>query len=201
MSIEKQFTESIAFRTQLDKHFDLDANACDVLESTFRKTCSRAMQEPFFSIRQRVCSLAKSFGDASSAPPYPYQCLADSHVFLNACIAEAAVQEKYLTLTVGDVSYHGELLFNTTRNTLQETIATGISTEDKPKFHVWLTLADMTIIDFSILNIVSAGAESASDCKLNQGVNIWRPERKGPLEYHPLLVDDEFLKRLQKPSH
>ncbi|MFK7892731.1 MAG: hypothetical protein AB8B63_18100 [Granulosicoccus sp.] len=201
MSIEKQFTESIAFRTQFDKHFDLDADACEVLESTFRKTCDQAMQEPFFSIRQNVCTLAKSFADDNTAPAYSYQCLADSHVFLNACIAQAVVQEKYLTLTVGDVAYRGESLFNTTRTTLHDAIASGISTEDKPRFHVWLTLADMTIIDFSILTVLGSGAHAALGGKSNQGVNIWRPERKGPLEYYPLLVDDEFLARLQRPSH
>lgn len=199
MSFEEQFTNSIEFRTHFDPHFVIEKNACDLLEATFRNTSEKAMQEPFFSIRQQVCSLAKTYDQQNSSASYSYQCLADSHVFLRACIEQKVVNEKYMTLTVGDVSYRGKRLFGTSRTTLQSTIASGICTQEKPLFHVWLTLADMTVIDFSILKHVCEYNIKETMPDTEQRVTIWRPERKGDFDYHPVLVDDDFLSRLRRP--
>lgn len=199
MSFEKQFTNSIEFRTSFDSQFTLSAQACALLESTFRKTNEQAMQEPFFSIRLQVCSLATSYAKQACVDAYAYRCLADSHVFLNACIEQQAIQSKYMTLTIGDVSFQGRKLFNTSRSTLLDAVANGISTQDDPVFHAWLTLADMTVIDFTIVEHLHRAGICHSPEEPGQQLTIWRPERKGLLDYHPILVDDDLLKRLQKP--
>lgn len=199
MSFEKQFTNSIEFRSSLDSQFTLNKDDRTRLEATFRKTSEQAMQEPFFSIRQQVCALAKSYASQRSVDTYSYQCLADSHVFLSACIAQQAVKEMYMTLTIGDVSFQGQRLFNTSRSTVLDAVANGISTQDKPAFHVWLTLADMTIIDFTIVDHLDGADKLQAPAELDERVTIWRPERKGAFNYHPILVDDDLLKRLQKP--
>jgi hypothetical protein len=199
MSFEKSFVQGIEFRSHFDAQFSLDTDACMLLEATFEKTNDQAMQEPFFSIRQQVCAHAKVFADQKEVKPFAYQCLADCHVFLEACIKHEVVQKKYMTLTVGDVTFKDTRLFNTTRNTLQNAITTGISTQDVPQFHVWLTLADMTVIDFSINRYLNASDIDAKPHAARQSPTIWRPDCKRDINYLPVLVDDDFLYRLQKP--
>lgn len=201
MSFERNFTNSIEFRTRFDASFQIDAAGMQLLETTFKQTSEKSMQEPFFSIRQGVCALAREYASDNSVKPYSYQCLADSHVFLKACIEQKVINEKYMTLTVGDVSYKGDKLFNASRQTMESAIANGISTKDEPLFHVWLTLADMTVIDLTIFRqLVGRGLLQQHDLAEKQ-LQVWRPERCGDFDYHPVLVDDEFLSRLQKPVH
>lgn len=201
MSFAKHFTQSIEFRTRFDAQFKLDVEAMQLLETTFKQTSEKAMQEPFFSIRQGVCELAQTYASDNSVTPYSYQCLADSHVFLRACIEQNIINENYMTLTVGDVSYKSQKLFNVSRDTMKSAVANGISTQDKQLFHVWLTLADMTVIDLTIVNqLLTRNLMQQTDVDV-QRLSVWRPERKGDFDYHPVLVDDDFLSRLQKPVH
>lgn len=201
MSFEKHFTQSIEFRAHFDAQFRLNSEAIQLLEKTFRQTSENAMLEPFFSIRQGLCTLAQEFASNNSVAPYSYQCLADSHVFLQACIDQNVIGEKYMNLTVGDVSFKGEKLFNATRDTIESAVSNGISTIEKPLFHVWLTLSDLTVIDLTIINHLITRGVVEEPAYSDQFINVWRPERKGDYEYHPVLVDDDFIVRLQKPVH
>jgi hypothetical protein len=201
MSFEKHFTQSIQFRSHFDAQFKLNGEAIQLLEKTFRQTSNKAMLEPFFSIRQGLCSLAQQYAFNNSVAAYSYQCLADSHVFLQACVDQNMIGEKYMNLTVGDVSFKGEKLFNATRGTIESAVSNGISTTDKPLFHVWLTLGDLTVIDLTIVNYLDTRGLLDKPAPTDQLLNVWRPERQGDYEYHPVLVDDDFIMRLQKPVH
>ena len=201
MSFEKHFTKSIEFRSQFDPGFQLDTAAMTVLESTFRQTSEKSMQEPFFGIRQRVCALANEYASGNSVEAFSYQCLADSHVFLQACVEQQIVNEKYMTLTVGDVSYKGNRLFNADRLTMEAVVSKGISTQDEPLFHVWLTLADMTVIDLTIIRQLQQKQLIPAGDTSDQPLHVWRAERPGQFDYFPILVDDDFLSRLQKVVH
>jgi len=203
MSFEEKFTLGIEYRKRFDPAFRLDDNARRLLQKTFTETSEKAMNEPFFSIRQGVCSEAAKYAANNSVEPYAYQCLADSHTFLMACLDQKFLDERYMTLTVGDVSFDGESLFKTTRQTIEDCVANGISTVDQPGFHVWLTLVDMTIIDLTIVRMLAGERKlRAPDPHApEQWLNVWRPERKGRFDYHPILIDDDFLYRLQKRTH
>lgn len=201
VSLEKNFIDSIKFRTQFDEQFSISKATCKLLETQYKETSQQAMQEPFFSIRQNICTLANSYAANNSANAYTYKCLADSHVFLRACVEQNAVKEKYMNLTIGDVSFRGQPLFNTTRSIIQNVVDDGISTRDNPRFHVWLTLADMTIIDFTINDYLAQQKQAEDSIPNISPVSVWRPERQAGLSYHPLLVDDAFLTRLQSPAH
>ena len=201
MSFEQQFTQGIEYRSHFDSSFTLDEQSQKLLESTFSKTSEKAMQEPFFSLRQSLCSHAIEYASENRTQSYSYQCLADSHTFLRACIEQKFVREKYMTLTVGDVSLDGERLFGVTRSTLQECVAQGISTADNPRFHVWLTLADMSVVDLTIMSQLISLGKLPEPSAREQWLNVWRAERKGRFDYHPVLIDDDFLSRLIKPAH
>jgi hypothetical protein len=201
MSFEKHFTQGIEFRAHFDAQFKLNGETMQLLEKTFRQTSEKAMLEPFFSIRQGLCSLAQEYAANNSVAPYSYQCLADSHVFLQACIDQNVIGDKYMNLTVGDVSFKGEKLFKATRGTAESAVSNGISTADEPLFHVWLTLADLTVIDLTIINHLTTRGLVEKPASTDQLINVWRPERKGDYEYHPVLVDDDFMLRLRKPVH
>ncbi|MDC0434102.1 hypothetical protein OAM69_00480 [bacterium] len=201
MSFSEEFVRSISYRSHFDSAFKIDEDSARVLERTFEDTSARALEEPFFGIRQTVCALAQVYAADNETAPYPYQCLADSHTFLNACLAQKIVNEKYMTLTVGDVSFDGQKLFDVSRSTLESAVAQGISTQDKPRFHVWLTLADMTIVDLTIINQLASLLHICAPSSDNELLNVWRTERKGRFDYHPMLVDDDFLSRLQRAAH
>lgn len=201
VSFLQEFVRGISYRSHFDSAFKIDKQGTRVLERTFDRTSTKAMEEPFFSIRQTLCILAQDYAADNDVKPYTYQCLADSHTFLQACLAQDIVKEKYLTLTVGDVSFDGQKLFDVSRNTLESVVTQGISTLDKPRFHVWLTLADMTIIDLTIVNQLIS-MQLIDPPENNEGwLNVWRAERPGRFNYHPMLVDDDFLSRLQRPAH
>ncbi|MFK7860231.1 MAG: hypothetical protein AB8B64_15530 [Granulosicoccus sp.] len=201
MSFEEKFTQGIEYRKHFDPEFKLDEDARNLLAHTFKQTSKKAMQEPFFSIRQGICSEATKYAADNSVEPFAYQCLADSHTFLQACLEQGFVDERYMTLTVGDVTFEGQRLFNSTRQTIEDCVSMGISTIDTPKFHVWLTLVDMTIIDLTIVSQLLVDKRLPKPESPDQWLNVWRPERKGKYEYHPILVDDDFLVRLQKRPH
>jgi hypothetical protein len=99
------------------------------------------------------------------------------------------------------VSFDGKKLFNVTRDTIAETVSDGISTIDAQRFHVWLTLVDMTVIDLTINQQLLSLNKIALPQQKSQWLNVWQPERPGKFDYHPILIDDEFLKRLQRRPH
>lgn len=201
MSFAKQFTKGIEFRTQFDENFSLNLQDMKLLESMFVKTSGQAMDEPFFSLRQKICRLAQTYAADRSTKSFAYQCLADSHTFLQACIDQRIIDERYMTLTVGDVSYSNKRLYGASRETINLAIKHGISTRDKQQFHVWLTLADMTVVDLTINSqLTESGTKTRQEFDA-QPLNVWRPERCGKFNYHPVLIDDDFLKRLQRPCH
>lgn len=201
VSFEKHFTQSIEFRSQFDTNFAVDINTSQLLETSFRQTRKKAMQEPFFSTRQQLCALAKDYVKDNTIAPFSYQCLADCHVFLRACLDQKVITEKYMTLTVGDVSFKGKKLFNTTRQTMETAVAHSITTQDDPQFHVWLTLVDMTVIDLTLIDQLVRSGHTNKPENSGRTVNIWRPDNKGDFNYHPVLVDDDFLSRLQQTVH
>ncbi len=201
MSFEHQFTHGIAYRAHFDPSFKLDDEASRVLENTFAQTSSKAMEEPFFSIRQSVCSQAAIYAADQASAHFAYQCLADSHTFLQACLEHNIVNPRYMTLTVGDVSLDGQRLFNASRTTIGTAVEKGISTADEPTFHVWLTLADMTVIDLTLVRQLAASGKLPEPADADAWLTVWRQERKGRFDYHPILIDDDFLSRLQRPSH
>ena len=201
MTFEQQFTRGIEYRTHFDPYFTLDEEAQARLEATFSKASDKALQEPYFSIRQKICSLAQTYAADNSVKPFAYQCLADSHTFLEACLGQGIVDKRYMTLTMGDISVDGQRLYNVSRDTLRSAVATSISTFDKPAFHVWLTLVDMTVIDLTIVNQLIGLQRVPAPNSPEEYLKVWRPERRGRLDYHPILIDDDFLSRLQRPSH
>ncbi|MFK7995384.1 MAG: hypothetical protein AB8B87_14680 [Granulosicoccus sp.] len=201
MSFEQKFTQGIEYRQHFDPDFYLDDDARNLLEQTFVNTSQKAMQEPFRSIRLGICAEAAKYAADNSVEPFSYQSLADSHTFLQACLDQKFLDERYMTLTVGDVSFDGEKLFNATRQTIQHCVAEGISTVDEPEFHVWLTLVDMTVIDLTIISHLIKQTRLPTPASMEQWLNVWRPERRGRFDYHPILIDDSFLSRLQKPAH
>lgn len=201
MTFEQQFTRGIEYRAHFDSDFKLDEKAQAKLVDTFSRTSERALEEPFFSIRQKICSLAETYAADNSVKPFAYQCLADSHTFLTACLEQGIVDKRYMTLTIGDISVDGQRLYNVSRETLRSAVGTSISTFDEPKFHVWLTLVDMTVIDLTIVKqLISEHNTSAPEIP-EKWLNVWRPERCGKFDYHPILIDDDFLSRLQRPAH
>lgn len=201
MTFEQQFTRGIEYRTHFDPDFKLDEKAQATLEKTFSRTSERALEEPFFSIRQKVCALAQTYAADNSVQPYAYQCLADSHTFLAACLEQGIVDKRYMTLTIGDISVDGHRLYDVSRDTLRSAVETSISTFDEPAFHVWLTLVDMTVIDLTIVNQLTSAQKTSASKLPEQWLNVWRPERRGRFDYHPILIDDDFLSRLQRPAH
>ncbi|MDB3936187.1 hypothetical protein N9383_05660 [Granulosicoccus sp.] len=93
MSFSEEFVRSISYRSHFDSAFKIDEDSARILERTFENTSARAMEEPFFGIRQKVCALAQVYAADNDTAPYSYQCLADSHTFLNACLAQKIVNE------------------------------------------------------------------------------------------------------------
>lgn len=103
------------------------------------------------------------------------------------------ISDNNFMYTIGYVNYNNTLMFKQTEKSLKYMLKNGIQSVDGSiNIHVWLTLPSMEIIDLTLATTLS---------------KVWnRPELKGRIflrhadefdgmEYVPLLVGDDFLRK------
>lgn len=105
---------------------------------------------------------------------------------------------KFLSLdvTVGNVFYKGENLYNLSRGKLKKIIKRGPQPNEMLDVHVWLTGENMSVFDPTIIsNLHCRGL--LKEPKLNgSSILLWNEEEKGDFEFEPILVDNKFLWRV-----
>lgn len=102
-----------------------------------------------------------------------------------------------LSVTVGIVRLQGRSLFPCSVTSIQNLVEAGPDSDLPMNTHVWLTAGDSTVIDLNIL----AWLKAKLNVELAPGVSspmIWRDRNASPLSYEPLLVDDDFMFRVDR---
>jgi hypothetical protein len=118
------------------------------------------------------------------------QCLSIHHRLLNPVSAILGAPAYY---TIGFVETSAGLLFEQDEESLKAMLESGLSSR-KLKIHAWLSLPSMEILDFSlptsyaVMNHMAEGIGSV--------ISVHADELKHGMKYHPMLIGDDFLKRI-----
>jgi hypothetical protein len=101
-----------------------------------------------------------------------------------------------LTLTVGAVRWRDTELFPATADDVIRTLRPGARRRHAAppaRLHVWLTAADLTIIDPTVqATLLQRGAIAAPDYHVTPVIH-GKPHRIAGFTYHPLYADNDFL--------
>lgn len=97
-----------------------------------------------------------------------------------------------LAITVGNVYYKEQNIYDATRESILEAIRIGPTTGKLP-MHVWLTRDDMTVIDFAIRpSLIAMGLMDAIAAE-ESPLLIWKETDPGNFRFEPLLVHNNFF--------
>ncbi|WP_157956855.1 hypothetical protein [Salinicola aestuarinus] len=102
-----------------------------------------------------------------------------------------------LSVTVGIVRLQGRSLFPCGLESIQSLIEAGPDSDLPMNAYVWLTAGDSTVIDLNIL----AWLKAKLSVEMHPGIHcpaLWREGDRSPLSYEPLLVDDDFMFRVDR---
>jgi hypothetical protein len=102
-----------------------------------------------------------------------------------------------LCITVGNVIYKGDNLYNLTKDGLRGIIEKGPSAIGSLDLHVWLTLEDMTVIDLSIIPTLVHRGE-LPESALADPILFWHEGMDSDFEYQPILVDNGFMYKVDR---
>ena len=101
-------------------------------------------------------------------------------------------------ITIGNVFFKGRNIYNLSKNKLKYIINEGHSLTKSLDVHVWITFENMTVFDLTIIpTLLHMGLISEKEFKDNP-VLTWREDLESEFNYIPLLVDNEFMHRVDK---
>jgi hypothetical protein len=95
--------------------------------------------------------------------------------------------------TIGYVETSKRLMFHQTEEDLQRILANGISGPNL-NIHAWLTLPTMEIMDFSLPTSYAILNETEEG--IGGLIATHADSLTGGLKYHPMLVGDDFLRKV-----
>lgn len=123
-----------------------------------------------------------------------HACHSVSHAFRHNFRSLPEVGQAFeLAITVGNVYYRGENIYQASRNSIQELIQRGPRSGEELPVHVWLTLEDMTVLDLTVLASLRYHGRYDGE---NEGMLVWNESDPGDFRFEPLLVDNLFATRV-----
>ncbi|HBC3593064.1 hypothetical protein R7D97_25505 [Vibrio sp. Vb5031] len=194
---QKQFEEALQFGTDL---FGADA----ISNKSANRFASTLMKDDQLNatIHQFIISLiehflldrAKLVGGSPS-----FKCHVVSQQFKefadNWKVSERASSIADLRLTVGNVFYKGNNIYQLNKKKLKTIINDGQTLSKSLDLHVWLTASDMTVYDLSIIPTLRELGYDMESYEIFD-FKVWSSGDKKDFDYVPLLVDDKFSHRV-----
>ena len=199
MVYRDQFLESLQFLKKFNKEFRRTGPAKNDLREALHNFGLEEHQEIYeATISKFLLPLAQSYlRGAEGKVDIVNNCLSISHGFWKLA-HEKLAPDIAVNITIGDVSFAGERIYGLGRSKLKRIIARGAELERTLDLHAWVTLEDMSVIDLTIMaTLAHRGLISVEDAK-NSPVVLWKENCSSALTYHPLLVDNEFLHRVDR---
>ncbi len=115
-------------------------------------------------------------------------------------VLDKKIKPPHMDITIGEVTHKGTSLYNVSKSSIKKIINAGFQPDETLDVHVWLTLENMTVIDLTIMrNLHIRGSISDADLK-EKPVIIWRDDKPSALHYTPLLIDNDFLNKVDRVS-
>lgn len=143
---------------------------------------------------------ADYFTKFSRAVPVPPEVRATScaPVHFGALIQMMAMAWEWPpVITIGDVLVGGSPCFNVNRNSLRQELRRGEKATGRVHIHVWLTFADLTILDLTLIPWVLRRQGDPIDMRAPHGLALLGdPDQLKPtFEHRPMLIGPGFLCR------
>ncbi|WP_121627792.1 hypothetical protein [Poseidonibacter antarcticus] len=104
--------------------------------------------------------------------------------------------EEYAYITVGNVYYKKENIYNLSKQKLKRIINEGKSLNKELDVHVWITLYDMSILDLTIMSTLKNKGLLNSSIDINNPSLIWKESLESDFYYEPLYIDNDFLEKV-----
>lgn len=121
-------------------------------------------------------------------------CHSVSHAFRhNFCNLPGVGEMFELAVTVGNVYYRGENIYQVSRDSIRDLVKRGPRDGEVLPVHVWLTLEDMTVLDLTILASLRHRGQYDGH---SDGMLVWNANEPGDFIFEPLLVDNLFATRV-----
>jgi len=141
---------------------------------------------------------AQATGFAEGIPPRHVinRCHAISQSFFENYGRHGAATSYPIFVTVGNVFYQGLDIYGLSKNELRAIISQGPTTRETLGVHVWLTLSDSTVMDLTLIPTLRARGILPAGTRELGSVLMWNEANPGPFRFRPLLVDNQFLYRV-----
>lgn len=101
-------------------------------------------------------------------------------------------------LTFGAIYYNGLNVYNVTVSSMREIVKRGFELT-KLDLHCWITLADMSIVDVTVLSSLHQKGLLNDNLSDETAYIIQDGETQDRLRYEPILVSDAFVNHIDRP--
>lgn len=126
------------------------------------------------------------------------RCHSYSDLFNDTWRKRGGEKAPWFLLTVGEVKFRGESVYEVTEQKVITTFQRGFQREEALDVHVWLTFEDMTIVDLTIMaSLLRLGWIDRKHYKQSPVV-VGKAAQLADFEYQPLLVDNDFARRIDQ---
>ncbi|MDR1007993.1 MAG: hypothetical protein LBL65_05465 [Campylobacteraceae bacterium] len=192
-----QFVDAFRFLAKLDKAYRKTQPDFDEIKRVFMSNMIDLKSE-YEVLRGKLRLLANSYLDHFDGPEvFANQCHSLSQEFLDIWQEVELARAFPLTVTIGNIFYKGENIFNISKSSLKRTLNEGMVIDKPLNAHVWLTLDDATVIDLSIISTLIRREKIIYSKEMPLAL-IWNESEPDDYLFEPLLVDNNFFWKIDK---
>ena len=192
MSYRSQFIDSLRFLGQIEPESFMPEDQLRGIEEVIVMTQTDPdVVEAYDQGLKLLAALGEQW--IKSMPYGPqHKCHSLAQGFMSTWSSTPFAEAAPLAMTIGNVYYKGQNIYETTRDSIVEAIRIGPTTEKLP-MHVWLTRDDMTVIDFAIQPSLTAMGLMEPVAAGEPPLLVWKETDPGDFHYEPLLVHNNFF--------
>lgn len=198
----EQFIDGLRFLTKLDKAYRKMQPDFSVIAENIHSNQTGELREVYDSMREGLlkCAAEDYLNKQGSLSMLANSCHGLSHAF--HLIWGSLTKNNFevgstfpLSVTIGNVFYKNENIYNLSKSSLKRILNEGKHTEKSLDVHVWLTWDDMTVLDLSIIStlIRREKLDRPDDGSL---ALIWTEDDPGDYWFEPILVDNDFFNKV-----
>lgn len=193
----EKFVDSLKFLVRFNKEYRRSNPDFIEIEQTLRELSHPANKEVYEQMRVVIEKLAFEYAEKIPQEHLVNRCHSVSHGFGEAFRNSELGEAFSMNVTVGNVYYKGNNIYGVTKQKLKQVINQGYQLESELPVHVWLTLDDMSVFDLTIIpTLIEKGLINPSE--IEKSILIWHENMESDFHYEPLLVDNDFMHRVDK---
>lgn len=192
MSYRSKFIDSLRFLGQIEPESWVSEERLRGIEEVIVMTQTDAdVVEAYAKGLELMVAIGEKWIQAMPYGPQ-HKCHSLAQGFITTWNSTPFAKAAPLAVTIGNVYYKGQNIYEATRESILEAIRIGPTTEKLP-MHVWLTRDDMTVIDFAIRPSLIAMGLTEPIAAEESPLLIWKESDPGDFRFEPLLVHNNFF--------